>query len=204
MNTAWTPGQTRAKVDAWWSEEEGGGGRGGGPGAIHRVAIADAEAKAAESNLYVRVEPDPAAIGGEACATAFAKQVGTGEEFGVPADWEVESPAHINGAYRNVSSVMIEDDESGGVEVKAVNNGPPLREGTAEATFVKVASVTCGSVVSTTSEPGSNETIRVWTGGEEEFLVLTAAPEPGDEWPAGSPTWTEGAPQRSLAFESTL
>ncbi len=56
VNTAWEPGTTTARVDAWWNGGEGGGGTGGG--SIHRYVTGTASAEGAtESDLYVKVSP---------------------------------------------------------------------------------------------------------------------------------------------------
>ncbi len=165
VNTAWEPGTTTARVDAWWNGGEGGGGAGGG-GSIHRYATGTASAEGAtESELYVRVSPAVAPVGNGVSGSAFGKKIPSGEEFAVSANWSVSAPGYFKSGNQNVSSVSFSSDEPESVQVTAVNNGPPARQGSASAQFVKVVSISADPAV-------------VCAGTWPEFTVVT---NPDDE-----------------------
>lgn len=56
--------------------------------------------------------------------------------------------------------------------------------------LVKVASVSCENVTSTTDTPGTSETLVIPVGYNNGFITLTAAPTPSGIWPSGKPLWS--------------
>lgn len=70
--------------------------------------------------------------------------------------------------------------------------------GSASFTVVKVASLTSGSVVSTTDTPGDDETVCC---GLYDTVTVSAAPYPAGAWPYGAPTW-EGDVARTVTADT--
>ena len=74
----------------------------------------------------------------------------------------------------------------------------PDTEGGAAFTIVKVASLTSGSVISTTDTPGDDETVCC---GLNDTITVSAAPNPTGAWPYGTPTW-EGDIARTITADT--
>lgn len=73
--------------------------------------------------------------------------------------------------------------------------------------LVKVASVSCENVTSTTDTPGTSETLVIPVGYNNGFVTLTAAPTPLGIWPSGKPLWsgaTASAQNPATATLSTI
>jgi hypothetical protein len=69
-------------------------------------------------------------------------------------------------------------------------------------TIVKVASVSCSGVTSTTGMPGDAETVHVAIAEQDSTIAVSATPSP-NAWPVGAPGWSMANPDESPSSGQT-
>ncbi len=68
-----------------------------------------------------------AGVGNAVSGSAFGAKTGTGGEVPVTANWSIQQPGYFKSENQNVHSVTFSSDESGSVQVNAVNACPAGR-----------------------------------------------------------------------------
>jgi hypothetical protein len=173
VNTAWEAGTTTVSSHGYWSKN-GGGGSGGGGGLIHRWATGVASAgDVLGPDLVVKVSPATAGVSNGVSGSVFGTNVQTGAEVPVSANWSVSAPGYFtNGGNQDVHSVSFSSDEPESVQVTAVNNGPPARQGSASAQFVKVVSISADPAVVCLGNTNVSYTVTTTPVGHDDIVII--------------------------------
>jgi len=108
----------------------------------------------------VKVAPSAAGVGDAVIGSVFGVSEQTRSEFPVKATWSISAPGYFKSGHTDTHSVSFSSDDPESVQVTAVNKGPPGRQGSASAQFVKVVSIEAAPAI-------------VGMGSMPEFIVTT-------------------------------
>jgi len=91
--------------------------------------------------------------------------------------------------------------EAGSYTVSAARNSAGSRGVSAPVRYIKVASVSAGTITSTTDSPGASETLYV--ARDSSAFNVTASPYPAGSWPTSFPTWKVNGTPSGTAGSAT-